>query len=331
MTEDKLKAHELWVQTPHLFILDRSVSDAAFRLGCLLAKYAGKNGAAFPKQRTLAGDLGWSIRKVSGAVKELRDARWLTTERRTAGGQCNYYLVSPQEHGGYAGSGVGVTQDSAQQEGDSKNLLPSEGPHAPRSAPRKPSRRIEAKRRAAEEAQYDPAAATGLWDDDQPADDEPTSPQAAVEAALDGSVEDGGGAGVAWGVVHRQGGSQRGEPGPDTGPGLAKYWRKVVSAQPWSFGMESNLRALASHFKKLKDAGFTPDELRAMAELYATTEGLRNARALAWQDFIGKRALLIDAVRKERAAADMKSRPEEVFSGWADQGEAAEAAGEWKW
>jgi hypothetical protein len=87
---------------------------------------------------------------------------------------------------------------------------------------------------------------------------------------------------------------------------------------------------LASHFVKLKAAGLTPDELREMSTLYASTEGLRNPRALAWQDFIGKRALLISAVRKGREAKAMQDRPEEVYDGWEGTG-AEQSAGTWKW
>jgi hypothetical protein len=305
--QDRLKAHELWVQTPHVFILDHDISDAAFRLGCLLAKYAGRNGCAFPKQETLAKDLGWSLRTVSRRVTELRESGWLRTERRWPGGPCNYYLASPEEMG-YAKSGVGVTPKVAQQEGDSKNLLPSEGPNAPRTAPRKPSRRAEEQRRAAEEDAYDPAKAMGLWDDES----DPEQPRAA------------------WGAGRRERTGGRRQPGPDTGPGLAWHWRETVGAQPWAFGVESNLKALASHFVKLKAAGLTPEELRDMSALYATTEGLRNPRALAWQDFIGKRALLIDMVRKAREATAMQERPDEVYDGW-DKSADVKPAGDWSW
>ncbi|MFF1711216.1 helix-turn-helix domain-containing protein [Streptomyces sp. NPDC058268] len=309
--QDRLKAHELWVQTPHVFILDHKISDAAFRLGCLLAKYAGRNGCAFPKQQTLATDLNWSLRTVSRRITELRESGWLRSERRWAGGPCNYYLATPEEMG-YAKSGVGVTPNVAQQEGDSKNLLPSEGPHAPRTAPRRASRRAEEQQRAAEEDQYDPAKAMGLWDDEKPA-------QGDVEGSRGG-----------WGAGRRDGASSGRRPGPDTGPGLARHWREIVGAQPWAFGLEANVKALASHFVKLKQGGFTPDELRAMSELYATTEGLRNPRALAWQDFIGKRALLADAVRKGREARAAKERPDEVYDGWDGPAE-QQPANDWSW
>jgi hypothetical protein len=309
--QDRLQAHELWVQTPHVFILDHKISDAAFRLGCLLAKYAGRNGCAFPKQQTLAKDLNWSLRTVSRRITELRESGWLRSERRWAGGPCNYYLATPEEMG-YAKSGVGVTPNVAQQEGDSKNLLPSEGPHAPRTAPRRASRRAEEQQRAAEEDQYDPAKAMGLWDDEKPAQGDPEGSR-------------GG-----WGAGRRDGGSSGRRPGPDTGPGLARHWREIVGAQPWAFGLEANVKALASHFVKLKQGGFIPDELRAMSELYATTEGLRNPRALPWQDFIGKRALLADAVRKEREARAAKERPDEVYDGWDGPAE-QQPANDWSW
>ncbi|MGD6750323.1 helix-turn-helix domain-containing protein [Streptomyces sp. BH105] len=306
--QDRLQAHELWVQTPHVFITDTRISDAAFRLGCLLAKYAGRNGCAFPKQQTIAGDLGWSLRTVSRRITELRDSGWLHSERRRPGGPCNYYLATPQEMG-YAKSGVGVTPKVAQQEGDSKNLLPSEGRRAVRAAPRGPSRRTEAQRLAAEGDAYDPAKALGLWDD---------------ETATD-APEDG-----AWGVSRGGPASSRRQPGPDTGPGLARYWRETVEKQPWAFGIESNVKALAGHFVKLKKAGLSPDELREMSRLYATTDGLRNPRALPWQDFIGKRALLINAIRKGREAQAAKERPDEVYDGWSAEQEQS-APDNWTW
>ncbi|WP_179166611.1 helix-turn-helix domain-containing protein [Streptomyces sp. CB03238] len=309
--EDRLQAHELWVQTPHVFIVDHKISDAAFRLGCLLAKYAGRNGCAFPKQATLAKDLNWSLRTVSRRITELRDRGWLRSERRWPGGPCNYYLATPEEMG-YAKTGVGVTTDVAQQEGDSKNLLPTEGPHAPRTTSRRVSRRAEERRRAAEEDAYDPAKAMGLWDDEKVPHE-------------DGEPSRGG-----WGAGKRTSASSSRRPGPDTGPGLARHWRETVEAQPWAFGLESNVRALASHFVKLKQAGLTPDELREMSELYATTEGLRNPRTLAWQDFIGKRALLIDAVRKGREAKAAQERPDEVYDGWGEP-EQEKPADDWSW
>ncbi|WP_063728963.1 helix-turn-helix domain-containing protein [Streptomyces sp. RTd22] len=309
--QDRLMAHELWVQTPHVFILDNKISDAAFRLGCLLAKYAGRNGCAFPKQQRLAKDLNWSLRTVSRRITELRESGWLRTERRWAGGPCNYYLATPEEMG-YARCGVGVTPKVAQQEGDSKNLLPSEGPHASRTAPRRASRRAEEKRRAAEEDAYDPAKSMGLWDDEKAAQEPQEQPR-------------GG-----WGADRRQKVTGRRQPGPDTGPGLARHWRETVEEQPWAFGLESNLRALASHFVKLKGAGLTPDELREMSALYATTEGLRNPRALAWQDFIGKRALLIDAIRKGREVEALKEHPDAVYQGW-DGPSGDQPAGDWAW
>ena len=188
-----------------------------------------------------------------------------------------------------------------------------------RTAPQKPSRRAEAERLAAEEDAYNPAKALGLWEDEQ-----------AAEQAVDGAEDDRRSSGAPWGSGRVQRASGRRKPGPDTGPGLAYHWREVVSAQPWAFGIEANVKALASHFAKLKQGGLTPDELRAMSELYATTEGLRNPRALAWQDFIGKRALLIDAVRKAREAQDMQERPEEVYDGWDGPAEKP-AADEWTW
>jgi hypothetical protein len=150
----------------------------------------------------------------------------------------------------------------------------------------------------------------GLWDDEGQEPDAPADPR-------------GG-----WGAGRRESG--RRQPGPDTGPGLARHWRDTVSAQSWAFGVESNLKALASHFVKLKAAGLTPDELREMSALYATTEGLRNPRALAWQDFIGKRALLIDSVRKSREAKAMQERPDEVYDGW-DEAAEERPDSDWAW
>ncbi|MFF7750477.1 helix-turn-helix domain-containing protein [Streptomyces sp. NPDC007971] len=310
--EDTLQAHELWVKAPHVFIFDTSISEQARILGLALAKYAGRNGCAFPKQKTLAAALCWSLRTVNRRIAELRESGWLRVERRWAGGPCNYYLADPEEKAGHAKTDVGVTPNLAQQEGDSKNLLPSEGPHAPRTAPRRVSRRAEEQQRAAEEDQYDPAKAMGLWDDEKPA-----------QGDLEGSRG-------SWGAGRGDRASSGRRPGPDTGPGLARHWRDTVGAQPWAFGLESNVKALASHFVKLKQAGFTPDELRAMSELYATTEGLRNPRALPWQDFIGKRALLIDAVRKDREARAANERPDEVYHGW-DKPAENQPAAEWTW
>lgn len=66
-----------------LRLITASVSDRAVRLFALLAaKYADKDGRAFPSRRTLSDDLNVSMDTIDRAIAELTDAGALTSERR---------------------------------------------------------------------------------------------------------------------------------------------------------------------------------------------------------------------------------------------------------
>jgi hypothetical protein len=93
MTDDRLRRQYRFTVTPEHLIRDRRISDRAVRLWMLLDRYAGDNGAAFPKRETLAEDLTCSMSTVDRAVTELVDAQWLAKERRSAGDVNVYTLM----------------------------------------------------------------------------------------------------------------------------------------------------------------------------------------------------------------------------------------------
>lgn len=62
-------------------ICDRELSDAAARLYCYLNQKAGKEGQTHRKRQTIADDLGWCIRKVSAAIRELEHHHYLVSQQ----------------------------------------------------------------------------------------------------------------------------------------------------------------------------------------------------------------------------------------------------------
>lgn len=304
---------ELYVQTPHK-IIESDLSDAAVRMALMLSRYAGKDGKAFPHQETLAKRLGWSLRKVSKVLRELKDAGWLEISKRPSIQGREYRLVSPD---GHAPACVSDTHQRACHEGEpEKNkYLPSVG--TPRAAVKKPTRKQEAEQLAAEEAALDPATSMGLWDG-RDSTEEPPSPQEALDGF--GDVK----------PVVRSGRSIN----PDSAMGLAVGWRRRIEREDWAGGSPANLKALAGQLKAMLGTGLRPDDIRYMTELYATSPGMRNPRAVPWKDFLARRAALEHAAKQARNARAVLESPEETYAEDAfapSAQEAAEAAADSRW
>lgn len=92
MTDRLRKAHRFAAVPEHL-IRDRSLTDRAFRLWCILDRYAGADDAAFPLRSTLAADLDCSPASLDRAVAELVEGGWLHKERRGQGRSNLYTLL----------------------------------------------------------------------------------------------------------------------------------------------------------------------------------------------------------------------------------------------
>lgn len=92
------KQHRFTVLPEHL-IRDDRVSDRAMRLWCLLDRYAGADGQAFPSRARLCVDLGGiSPSSLDRAMTDLCKAGWLHKQRRYEGGPNDYtVLVVPAE------------------------------------------------------------------------------------------------------------------------------------------------------------------------------------------------------------------------------------------
>lgn len=86
------KGHRFSVVPEHL-IRDKGLSDRAFRLWCVLDRYAGANEDAFPLRRTLATDLDTSVKSIDRALSELVARGWLHKERRRDGDSNTYTLL----------------------------------------------------------------------------------------------------------------------------------------------------------------------------------------------------------------------------------------------
>lgn len=90
---DRLQRAYRFTVVPEHLIRDMRLDDRAFRLWCLLDRYAGAKDAAFPSRRTLAEDLGCSRESIDRSLKRLVDAGWLAKELREAGGTNLYTLL----------------------------------------------------------------------------------------------------------------------------------------------------------------------------------------------------------------------------------------------
>lgn len=78
---------------PEALIRDTTLSDRAVRLWCVLDRYAGSNGSAFPSRGRLADDLACSRDSIDRALTELCDGGWLVKEQRAAGATNDYVLM----------------------------------------------------------------------------------------------------------------------------------------------------------------------------------------------------------------------------------------------
>lgn len=95
--------------------------------------------------------------------------------------------------------------------------------------------------------------------------------------------------------------------GPDSAMGLADTWVERLEAVEWGSGLDiANRKKLASAFSRWKKAGTTPDQIRAMIDRYATDPGLRSKGTVPWVDFLAKRALLDEAIKKSAQSKKME-------------------------
>ncbi|MFC9505388.1 hypothetical protein [Streptomyces sp. NPDC057002] len=93
--------------------------------------------------------------------------------------------------------------------------------------------------------------------------------------------------------------SQSRRYGPDSLPGLADYFTHACPPLSWAGGLEiGNRQALVQVFGELRrDAGLTPDDCRALVDLYISRLGDRRPqRPYVW-DFKWQRYQLIKALR----------------------------------
>lgn len=89
---DRLRKAHRFATVPEHLIRDQTLSDRAFRLWCVLDRYAGAADSAFPRRATLAGDLCCSTASLDRAITELVDGGWLHKERRGRG-ESNVYTL----------------------------------------------------------------------------------------------------------------------------------------------------------------------------------------------------------------------------------------------
>src|SRR5690348_17130023 len=82
-----------FASVPRALVADRRVPHKAKSLYAVLTRYANKHRQAWPSQSTLAAEMDdCSTRTVERMVAALRDAGWITVERRWPGGPNRYTL-----------------------------------------------------------------------------------------------------------------------------------------------------------------------------------------------------------------------------------------------
>jgi len=132
------------------WMLDSALSDTAFRLYAILARYGNTSGVRMPGRALLARRLHRSVDTVDRALRELSAAGILTIEHRTQAGRTltNRYHVRTHdpdvacEQGSTAAAPAHATTQAAAADvaagGRTGAAPPSRSPAAPRAAPLRP-------------------------------------------------------------------------------------------------------------------------------------------------------------------------------------------------
>ncbi|WP_188187603.1 hypothetical protein [Nonomuraea sp. SYSU D8015] len=91
---------------------------------------------------------------------------------------------------------------------------------------------------------------------------------------------------------------------PDTGLGLAHYFQKTMRASDDLAAKVGtvNLPALAKSLNGWKQAGVTPDQIRAMIDIYASDPSLHLRGRVAWVSFLARRAALAERLQAQEEA-----------------------------
>jgi biotin operon repressor len=87
--------YNAWVPTQLLQSVE--ISDGAKLAYGLLRKFAGKDGACFPLQSTLARELGCKTRTVNKYIKELKGSKLIEVKRRGRGRSLSYVFLWKKE------------------------------------------------------------------------------------------------------------------------------------------------------------------------------------------------------------------------------------------
>lgn len=265
---------EPFAMVPHA-LTSSGLSDRAVRVYACLAQYANKDRRAWPRQSAVVRRLGCSLPTVQRAVRELRDAGWISTALRESGGVLEYTLhmapiqvsepceppitVDGTPPSPVMGHITRTNELDPQEENTSCSPLP------PRAAVRR-----EADLARRRDDALDPAKALNLWDCPAPA--APPSPSPVS--------------------------TPRRSPAADAPMGLALAWRRRMQEARVAGALDSNVKALARAFRVMLAEGVTPEQIRSMTGLYATATGMRNPAVAPWRHFLYQRHLLLSRIRE---------------------------------
>jgi Helix-turn-helix domain len=93
MADGTIRREHRYSVVPEHLIRDARISDRAFRLWCILDRYAGADESSFPLRQRLADDLQCSVASLDRSIVELVENGWLSKKRRYTGGPNDYTVI----------------------------------------------------------------------------------------------------------------------------------------------------------------------------------------------------------------------------------------------
>lgn len=266
-----------YAAVPRALVADRQrVSPSGRDLYAVLTRYADRNFMAWPSQSALAEEMECSVRSIERAVKELREAGWVTVTRRWPGGP-NLYRINTRPDPEAA---LAATASTPPEE--HRTLTPpdkNDGTHPTDMAGRSYRYRRDRENLAS--------------------------------ATLAGVDEEVGREFDPEFIAGFQDGRESAPAAKTTGPrALALELRSQwMQYGPNPLAGDINVAAVAGQISAWRKSGVEVDEIRSMITLFVTSKGYHIPRADPWRAFLSRRKALLDAVRTTRAALAAENDP----------------------
>jgi biotin operon repressor len=269
-----------YAAVPRALVGDRRVTDRGVRLYAVLTRFTDRHSLAWPSQRTLAEQMECSIPTVERAVRELRDAGWVTVTRRGPGGP-NVYRV---------------------------NTKPDPDAAARIEAASRPPAHSRALTPPITDDGTLPSHVRGHYIDKK----ENEKNLASRGATLDEDVDEMAGSEFdPEFIAGFQDGRENKPAAKTTGArALAMELRSAwMQHGPNPVAGDINVAAVAGQIAAWRRTGVTVDEIRGMITLFVSARGFHIPGAPPWKAFLTRRLALLQAVRTTREAVAAETDP----------------------